>query len=302
VSVVSDQDKWANVARRAIPQGRLLRAWPLAGGVSAQVTALEIALPDGAVTKAVVRQHGGVDLAQNPEIAADEFRLLRTLHAAGLPVPEPYYLDRSDEVLPMPYLVLEHVEGQTILEPDDLDDYLRQLATLLAAIHRVPVPDEAFSFPPRLGRGFGERPTVLDHSLGEGRIREALESAWPLRTLNEEALLHGDFWPGNVLWQDGRIAAVIDWEDARRGDPLADVGNARLEILWALGLEAMRCFTEIYSEIATAVDWTYLAYWDLCAALRPAGKLSGWGLDETTEKDMRDKHRWFVEQALEHLT
>jgi len=299
--MVSEQEKWENVARRAIAQGRLLRAWPLAGGVSAQVIALEIALPNGAVTKVVVRQHGGVDLAQNPEIAADEFRLLRTLHAAGLPVPEPYYLDRSGEVLPMPYLVLEHVEGQTNLAPDDLDGYLRQLSTVLVAIHRVPVPGREFSFPPHLGRGFGERPVVLDYSLDEGRIREALESAWPLSVMNDEVLLHGDFWPGNVLWRDGQIVAVIDWEDARRGDPLADVGNARLEILWALGPEAMRCFTGAYSEIATTVDWTCLAYWDLCAALRPAGKLSGWGLDGTTEKDMRDKHKWFVEQALVQL-
>jgi len=297
VGVALDQKKWEHVARRAIPQGRLLRAWPLAGGVSAQVTALEIALPDGAVIKAVVRQHGGVDLARNPEIAADEFHLLQTLHAAGLPVPAPYHLDRSGEILSTPYLVLEYVEGQTVFEPDNLDGYLGQLAAVLAAIHRVTVPDRA-SFPPHLGCGFGAYPATPDHSLDEGRVREALEAAWPLQTLNDEVLLHGDFWPGNVLWQDGRIAAVIDWEDVRWGDPLADVGNARLEILWAFGPEAMRCFTKAYGEIATTVDFAHLAYWDLCAALRPAGKLAGWRLGEAREHEMRDKHKWFVEQAL----
>ena len=25
-------------------------------------------------------------------------------------------------------------------------------------------------------------------------------------------LLHGYLWPGNLLWQDGRLVAVVDWE------------------------------------------------------------------------------------------
>ena len=30
--------------------------------------------------------------------------------------------------------------------------------------------------------------------------------------VNRPVLLHGDFWPGNILWRDGRLVAVIDWE------------------------------------------------------------------------------------------
>ncbi len=40
-------------------------------------------------------------------------------------------------------------------------------------------------------------------------------------------LLHGDLWPGNVLWQDGRLVAVVDWEDGAVGAPLIDVASAR---------------------------------------------------------------------------
>ena len=34
------------------------------------------------------------------------------------------------------------------------------------------------------------------------------------------ALLHGDYWPGNVLWKNGALVGVIDWEDTqhRRSD------------------------------------------------------------------------------------
>ena len=39
---------------------------------------------------------------------------------------------------------------------------------------------------------------------------------------------------------------MIDWEDAAIGDPLADLANARLEILWAYGWDAMTTFTARY--------------------------------------------------------
>jgi aminoglycoside 2''-phosphotransferase len=38
-------------------------------------------------------------------------------------------------------------------------------------------------------------------------------------------LIHGDLWPSHILWspRSHRPVAVIDWEDARLGDPAADL-------------------------------------------------------------------------------
>ena len=38
------------------------------------------------------------------------------------------------------------------------------------------------------------------------------------------AVVHGDPKLSNIMWQDGRISAVLDWEMALNGDPLADLG------------------------------------------------------------------------------
>jgi aminoglycoside phosphotransferase (APT) family kinase protein len=114
-------------------------------------------------------------------------------------------------------------------------------------------------------------------------------------------LLHGDFWPGNSLWNDGRLVAVIDWEDAAIGDPLADVANTRLELTWAIGLEAMEEFTRQYGSIVTAVDFTDLPYWDLWADLRLARRTADWSLDAAQRKAMREGHEAFVAQALARL-
>jgi aminoglycoside phosphotransferase (APT) family kinase protein len=85
-------------------------------------------------------------------------------------------------------------------------------------------------------------------------------------------VLHGDFWPGNVLWHGGRVSAVIDWEDAAVGDALSDVGNARLELLFFMGRRAMDAFTREYGALTGAI-LAGLPYWDLRAAVRKAGRM-----------------------------
>lgn len=291
---------FAALVQRLHPQNTFLRAWPLKGGVSAEVTALEFTRPDGHQQKVIVRQHGVRDRQRNPQIATVEFQLLQVLEQVGVAAPAPYYLDQAGEFFGTPCLVMAYVEGTPLFAPSDLPAYLAQTATHLAQIHCVASQQLDLAFLPRQEKGFGTRPAHLDHTLDEGRIRDKLEALWPVAQANPVVLLHGDFWPGNLLWRDERLVAVIDWEDAAVGDPLADLGNTRLELLWAFGADAMSQFTTRYQS-KTTIDFTNLPYWDLCAALRPAGKLGEWGLEAQTEQTMRERHHWFVSQAFAQL-
>jgi aminoglycoside phosphotransferase (APT) family kinase protein len=299
-----EDNKFERVVQKMDPHSKLLRTWELKGGVSAQVTALEIERPDGHTKKMIIRQHGAVDLKHNPQVAANEFKLLQLVHSAGLAAPKPYYLDQSGEIFPTPYIVIEYIEGETEFALSHVPDLILQLATHLSRIHAVDCSKLDVSFLPQQEQRYAdklrERPAILDESLDEGRIRDALEAVWPLSQRNTPVLLHGDFWPGNVLWKDGQLVAIIDWEDAAVGDPLADVANGRLEILWAFGSDAMQSFTQQYQAMTTT-DFTNLPYWDLCAALRPIAQIAQWGLDDITERTMRERHRWFVSQAFEAM-
>jgi len=296
--------KFEEVVQKIEPQSKLLRTWELKGGVSAQVTALEIERPDGRTQKMIVRQHGAVDFEHNPHLAADEFKLLQLLHSVGLAVPKPYYLDQSGKIFSTPYVVIEYIEGESEIAPSDVTNFILQLTIHLSRIHQVDCSKLDVSFLPQqekiVAKKLRERPTNVGESGDERRIRDALESVWPIHQHNPSVLLHGDFWPGNILWRDGLLVAVIDWEDAALGDPLADVANSRREILWAFGIDAMQHFTHQYQSMTT-IDFTNLPYWDLCAALRSASQIAEWGLDDTTKKSMREGHRWFVTQAFEKL-
>jgi aminoglycoside phosphotransferase (APT) family kinase protein len=299
-----DEQVFPRLARKIAPHGSLVRAWPLHGGVSARVTALEIAHADGRTQKLIVRQHGPIDLARNPAVATDEFRLLQLLQTAGLPAPMPCYLDAAGEFFGTPLIVIEYIEGVTVFSLADVPDILSQMAEHLALLHQTSFPPGDLAFLPDQQAHWTEklraRPPHLDDSLQEGVIRDALEAAWPPPRRNPTALLHGDFWPGNLLWREGRLAGIIDWEDAARGDPLIDLAVSRLDLLWAFDAAAMERFTRDYAALAR-LDMTNLPYWDLCAALRPANRLSEWADDAAAEARMRERHHVFVAQAFERL-
>jgi aminoglycoside phosphotransferase (APT) family kinase protein len=255
---MTDRAELAALAERIAPGSRLVRSWGLKGGVSAQVTAFELVRADGATERLVARRHGPRDLARNPHIAADEFRLLEVVRSAGVPAPAPRYLDADGDLLGQPCLVVGYVDGEpaTGREPD----LVERLVAALAQIHAVAATADV-SF-------LRKRP--------------------PLRAeRNVPVLLHGDFWPGNTLWRDGRLVAVLDWEDAAVGDPLADVANTRLELLWALGSDAMKEFTSRYASAAPAVDFADLSQWDRWIGLRVEPRIGEWGLDAGTERRMR---------------
>ena len=301
----------AQVVQRLHSDATLGEVWALRGGISAQMTALEVRLGDGATRKLIVRCPNARTLQHNPDAAADEFRILQIVQGLGVKTQTPYLLDTSGTILPTPYLVIEYIEGAPTYAPVDVTHYAAQVATQLAKLHGIEygtdhaqidltfLPQQA----PRLTRKLATRPALLDDALQEGRIRVALDEVWPLPARRAPALLHGDFWPGNLLWQGDELVAVIDWEDAEVGDALADVATTRLDMLWIMGADAMQTFTQTYQAL-TDCDFALLPYWDLLAALRPASRLDVWAADwpalgraDITAATMRAHHRAFVEQA-----
>jgi aminoglycoside phosphotransferase (APT) family kinase protein len=299
------------VVQQLHPDATLIRTWVLRGGISAQMTALEVMRGDGTRHKLIVRQPNARTLQLNPRAAADEFRLLQIVQAVGVKTQTPYLLDESGTILPAPYLVIEYIEGAPEYAPADPIAFAEQVATQLATLHSAGSEEVDLAFlpaqAPRLNAKISSRPATLDESLQEGDIRAALETLWPIPAMGAPTLLHGDFWPGNLLWQDGKLVAVIDWEDAEVGDPIADLATTRLDMLWIVGHDAMHALTARYQALRGG-DYATLPAWDLVAALRPMGRLDVWAADwpalgrsDITEATMAAQHQEFVAQAVAQL-
>jgi aminoglycoside phosphotransferase (APT) family kinase protein len=317
------------LVRQACPDWRAVRTWPLAGGASAQVHAVEIEYSDGSRGRLVLRQYGAANLRADPHAAVTEYRLLTLLHEAGLPVPRPWLADESGAISPGPCLLTEYIDGETITDPVSLAEFLRQadgeflpqpdgeriagpppglapftrpMALTLAALHGAGLGRSDVPFLPEAAAAVAARiatiPDRLDAALSEPAVRAALTRAWPPLPANRPVIVHGDYWPGNVLWRDGRLAGIVDWEDAMFGDPLADLCVTRLELWWFFGRAAACDLTDQYLASRPDVDPGALPLWDLWAALRPAGKLAGWGLNDAQQASMTAAHREFVTEAL----
>ncbi len=312
-----DPASFQRMAQHIDPQASLLDVAPLHGGVSAQVQVFTLQRTDGSTERVVVRRHGVIDRSQNPQIAGDEFRLLSLLQAQGLPVARPIAVDATGETAPdgIPWLAVAFVEGSIDLSDADLPTAVPQMAAALAAIHRIAADDGsradgALAFLPLEGAVHAAPQRLpgyaLDTTMLEQEIRDTLAAAAQLGLpANQPTLLHGDYWPGNLLWHGGELAAVLDWEDACTGDPLADLATARLELAEQHSDAWADAFTEAYRTATHAatldLDWTALPWWDLRAALRMCGRITEWGLTADEEAHVRRRHSAFVRRAFAQI-
>ncbi|HEY7946259.1 MAG TPA: phosphotransferase [Acidimicrobiales bacterium] len=296
----------AAVAARVAPGARVAAIGGFAGGLSAQMTVLELA----GGRRLVVRQLRDSGSERRSLSLGDEFGLLLHLHERGLAVPPPLLYDDSGRIFDAPYAVFDYVDGAPRVETSDPLGTGRAIADQLAAVHRVELAAAGLPgavLPRRtdlIGHRLADRPAETDEAMREGFLRDLLAARWPPPEPDRTVLLHGDFWAGNLLWRDDRIVAVIDWEEAATGDPLTDLATTRLDVLWAFGPLAMTAFTDHYLSLTQLPDAT-LALWDLAAALRPAGAFSAWLADwidfgrlDMTASLMRERHGWFRDQAL----
>ena len=216
--------------------------------MSAQMTEMEGQAPDGALTRCVLRCSGEAQLIENPTTIENEYCVLQ--------LGRPWDAHAHPAVVSAPRRGVFHClpgdgirRGRAGFSPAHLENYLAQMAGALAQIHAATCGKADLAFLPRQVNTCPEAlPEIAQPAdLPSGPILAALRAHPPASPANLSALLHGDYWPGNLLWQNGQLKAVIDWEDASLGDPLIDLGIARLEVVWMFGPPALPLFTQAYA-------------------------------------------------------
>lgn len=261
----------------------------LTGGVSADVYRLDYLDasegPQSVVLRVHGERHGGM-------AAALEYALLSALFETGLPVAEPLLVDDSRTLLPYPFLVIAFVAGDSIIDAVALPQRLDALANGLSRVHGT-----SLTTLPELPARLDPLPEVFEF-LPSGAQWQPLETA--LRAVNDRIstafegpvkLLHGDYWPENLLWRDDRLVAMLDWEDAAFGDPLSDVAGAGLELRYLFGREAMVAFIAAYERKnpALSIDPARLALWQVYVAGAAQRYMGQWGLPAKKEAHMRQE-------------
>jgi aminoglycoside phosphotransferase (APT) family kinase protein len=177
-----------------------------------------------------------------------EARLLRALRDTPARVPDVLAVCDDPAVIGCPFYLMERIQGEVIVAsvPHELETpaerrrIAEQLIEALVEIHAVDwqaVGLEGFGRP----TGYLERQLRRFTGLWElNKTREipAVEHVgrWLAERLPSSptaTIVHGDYRLGNTMFAlhaPARLVAVLDWEMATIGDPLADLGY--LSMLW----------------------------------------------------------------------
>ena len=243
---------------------------PIASGNTAEVYAWE----DGQVLKLFHERfaYGAVEY---------EAKIAQAVHAAGLPVPA---VGPIIEVDGRSGLVYERTDGSTmgqVLErkPWNVFTFARLLAELQADMHASGIAPEIPSLRRRLERKIQSAKALPDN------LREAALNALE-HMPDGEQLCHGDFHPYNVL-MTARGPVIIDWVDATRGNPVADVVRSSVLIEGAVAAmpsirrrhrEVLRWMHAIYRRhyfrLCPDAQQQAAAWWPIIAAARTSENIA----------------------------
>ncbi len=207
----------------------------------------------------VLRSHDNADwLRQEPDLVTHEAAVLQYARKGGLPAPEAVAFDATGTVCGLPLLLMSWLPGAVLLQPRELDDWLRQQAHMLLAIHRVPAQDLGWSWF-AWGQARREVPAWSE-------VPEAWERALAITAGSPppapECFIHRDYHPVNLLWQGQRLSAVVDWVNACRGAAAVDLAHCRINLVFLYGSEVAERFLQHYRELSGR-DCADQAWWDL---------------------------------------
>lgn len=79
-----DINRFEQLLQTIAPGSALLGAWPLQGGISAEMIAFEIKSAEGQISGMIFRQPSEQTLQRDPQTAENEFRTLQLTKSLGL--------------------------------------------------------------------------------------------------------------------------------------------------------------------------------------------------------------------------
>jgi aminoglycoside phosphotransferase (APT) family kinase protein len=181
-----------------------------------------------------------------------------------LPVPAPVVIGVPSAQFPWPWSVVPWFEGDVAALVPPAPREARALGRFLAALH-VPAPEDVAPNPARGGPLALRKSAVIKWaeqpltSGDEALIAEAVgvfNAGVLAATATERVWIHGDLHPRNVLVNQGRLCAVLDWGDVTAGDAAADLAA----VWWLFDLDVHGDFWSAYHQVSPAV-WHRARAW-----------------------------------------
>jgi aminoglycoside phosphotransferase (APT) family kinase protein len=255
---------------------------------------------DDSLFQVVTRRYAIFGDYDRGEKARREFKTLQLLTKHGLPVPEPLYLDDTGTIFGSPGIVTRYMPGKLVMEQPYPAQWAEILAKTLTIIHTIPINASNSSFLLDANsevlwflKSRDSMPKYISAHPKGSVLWQAMLDYIPSLIRVEPTLVHIDYWSGNILWDNGVISAVVDWEEAAQGDPGIDVAYCRMDMILSGMNEAADRFLATYEkEMGKSV--ANLGFWELAAAVRPMFNPDSW----ISESPAKERFADYVDAAI----
>lgn len=255
----------------------------------------------GATTEAILRTSS--DPPRWPDDAMARSKLatgaaaLRLAEQHGLAAPRPIACDLDGQQAGVPASLETVLLGENGNARPPTAAGWREAGAAIARVHRVTLqPDEHIRLDPFLRSAFRE---FLFRHVASGRSSPLLQLANDVvhryeRPRRDAVFLHGDVWLGNVLWVGDSCVGLIDWKEAKVGDPGVELANLRYYAALQHGPEGAQMAMQGW-EGEIGREASDVAFWDVVWALYSHDALD----DESLEAN--DPGRAFLQAAVDQL-
>jgi len=150
-----------------------------------------------------------------------------------LPIPVPLGMGKPGSDYPMPWSVYQWIDGDPVTEDNaaDMCQFAADLADFLAALYRIDPADGPLPGQHNWFRGgpldvyddeTQEELLALNGHIDTKLAAEIWQAALASTFDGPPVWFHGDAQPGNLLIENGRLSAVIDFGTCGIGDPSCD--------------------------------------------------------------------------------
>ena len=286
--------KLQKVLSSFVPGLELIHFEPLTGGVSSEVFLIE-AKQNKTKIKLVLRYEAGPPSKNDIK---NEFNLLQALANTNIPSAEPLFIDTSCKILDKPFMLLSFLEGDINIPNTDNLDLITKMADQLRSIHSINpalLPDLPIQIDPIEGLL-----KYLPKGVEWMEIKNYLSSLKNTAFEGQRVFLHGDFWPGNILWAKDQIVAVIDWDYAAIGDPISDLAVSSLEMRYEFGKEGMNQLCEAYLK-HSMIDNSRFSLWLISIASSTLHFINQWNLSEAKKNLIKTEALLTIQEESQSL-
>ncbi|MDQ6419409.1 aminoglycoside phosphotransferase family protein [Paenibacillus sp. LHD-117] len=253
--------KW--IERAVHPEAKAHSVERLKGGVSTPIHRVMLDV-QGKSCQYVLRQFTDKEWLQNePDLARHEAESLR--RASGTPsvlAPEVVAYDETGNECGLPTLLMTHLEGQVVLEPENVTLWTDRMAGKLAQLHAgASVGREGFPWK----YGAYSNPARFDATAWTAipdQWKRAIDILMGPKPSFVPRFIHRDYHPTNMLWVDGEISGIVDWVNGCIGPAGIDVGHCRVNLCQLHSVDVADAFLAAYQRYS-GDSFDYDPYWDL---------------------------------------